>query len=119
MRAATSLLQEKRPHGALRGHEHILPTVHGVGLRRTLDRADLGMPERHRGPPPPQAKGDQAPGSVVGEQQTARRREQTGAATAPAREAVFPGELASLVIDRDDGSAERSHDVLLAASQPY
>src|SRR3989454_12379000 len=109
------LLRGTRPRGALRGHEHVLPTVHGVGLRSVLDRADLGMPERHRGPPPPQAKGHQAPGSVVGEQQAARRREQTG--TTAAGEPVFPSELARLVINRDDARAERSYDVLLAASE--
>src|SRR5690349_15088553 len=118
-RPTVILLQRKRPHRAVRGHEHILPTVYGVGLRRVLDGADLGVPQRHRGPPPPQAKGDYAPGSVAGEQQTARRREQTGSATAPTREVVFPRERARLVIDRDDGTTERSHDVLLAASQPH
>src|SRR5438105_950642 len=115
--AMRTLLQVEciqRPFG---GHEHILAAAHGVRLRGVLDRADLGMPERHRGPPPPQAKGNQAPGSVVGEQQTARRREQTGATSAG--EPVFPSELARPVIDRDDGRAERSHDVLLAASQPH
>src|SRR5205814_9529827 len=112
-----TLLQRKCIQRPLRGHEHILPTAHAVGLRSVFDRADLGMPERHRGPPPPQAKGHQAPGSVVGEQQTARRREQPGATAAG--ESVFPSELAGLVIDRDDGRAERSHDVLLAASQPH
>src|SRR5713101_6570153 len=112
-----TLLEIKCIQRPFSGHEHILAAAHSVGLRGVLDRADLGMPERHRGPPPPQAKSHQAPGPVVGEQQTARRREQTGATSA--REPVFPSELAGLVIDRDDGRAERSHDVLLAASQPH
>src|SRR5207237_6988990 len=59
---------------------------------------------------------------VVGEQQTPRGCEQTGgtAVAAPCSlEAIFPGELSRLVIDRGDGRTERSDDILLAASQPY
>src|SRR4029077_13793346 len=106
------LLKRERPHGTLRGHEHILSAVHGIGLRSVLDRADLGMPQRRREPPPAQAKGPQTPGSVVGEQQPARRGEQPAAI--PSHEGVFPGALARLVVDRDDGRAERPYHLLLA-----
>src|SRR5712692_4949141 len=99
--AMRTLLQIECVQRPLSGHEHILAAAHGVRLRGVLDRADLGMPERHRGPPPPQAKGNQAPGSVVGEQQTARRREQPGA-TSTSLEAILPRELSRLIIDRDD-----------------
>src|SRR5207237_8673921 len=91
-------------------------------LRSVVDRAEMGVPERHGRPLPPQAKGNKTPGRVVGEQQPPRGCEQTGgtAVAAPrSLEAVFPGELSRLVIDRGDGRTERSDDILLAASQPY
>src|SRR6266702_3578595 len=101
-----------RPLG---GHGNRMAAARGLGLWSVLDRADAGVPERRRGLPPLQAVGDQAPRSVVGEQQTARRREQTAATTA-AHKAVFPGERSRLVIDRDDRRSERSDVVLLASS---
>src|SRR5216683_2782637 len=65
------LLQVKCVKRPLSGHEHILAAAHRVGLRSVLDRADVGVPERHRGLRPPQAKSNQIPGPAVGEEQTA------------------------------------------------
>src|SRR5207248_5770615 len=116
------LLQVKRPHRPVARHQHILATAYGVRLRSVVDRTDMAVPQRHGRPLPPQPKGNKTPGRVVGEQQTPRGCEQTGgtAVAAPrSLEAIFPGELSRLVIDRGDGRTERSDDILLAASQPY
>src|SRR5712671_2549668 len=114
-----TLLETKCIQRPFSGHEHILAAAHGIRLRGVLDRADLGMPERHRGPPPPQAKGNQAPGSVVGEQQTARGRDQPGATSTCSLEAILPREFSRLIIDRGDRGPKRHDDILLAASQPH
>src|SRR2546422_11636729 len=81
---------------SLRRHQHVLAAAYRVRLRSVPDRTDMGVPERHGRLPPPQAKSNQTPGPVVGEQQTARRREQTADAAKSAScslEAIFPGEL--------------------------
>src|SRR5205809_4970749 len=78
----------------------------------------MGMPERHRGLGPPQAKRNQIPGPVVGEQQTTRRREQAGTTATCSLEAILPRELSRLIVDRGDRGPKRSHDILLAASEP-
>src|SRR5207245_8011668 len=70
---------------------------------------------------PLQAKSNQIPGPVVGKQQTARRCEQTSATTKSARrsfEAISPGDLSRLVIDRGDMGSERSNNILFAPAEP-
>src|SRR5206468_8607014 len=93
------LLQVKRPHRSVARHQHILATAYGVRLQSVVDRADMGVPERHGRPLPAQPKGNKTPGRVVGEQQTPRGCEQTGStAVAPpcSLEATFPAELPRL-----------------------
>src|SRR5207247_9744921 len=92
-------------------YQHRLAASYRVRLRSVPDRTDMGVPERHGRLPPPQAKSNQTPGPVVGEQQTARRREQTADAAKSAScslEAIFPGELSRTIIDRGARACDRS-----------